>query len=106
MNPELKAAWLTALRSGEYKQGHNLLRRDKNNTTVICCLGVLCDISHSGQWDEYNWYWINGIRSQTILPAPLQDIAHISLETADLLAVMNDSGKSFAEIADYIEANL
>lgn len=41
MNPEVKAKWLEALRSGEYKQGREYLRRGN----YYCCLGVLCDIA-------------------------------------------------------------
>ncbi len=41
MNPELKAQWLAALRSGDYKQGsHQLVRNDR-----YCCLGVACDLA-------------------------------------------------------------
>lgn len=40
--PELKAQWVAALRSGEYKQGHGELRT--NGGTRYCCLGVLTDL--------------------------------------------------------------
>ena len=40
MNPEMKAKWVEALRSGEYKQGKGALRREG----MFCCLGVLCDL--------------------------------------------------------------
>ena len=40
MKTEIKEKWLTALRSGNYKQTKGTLR--KNNS--FCCLGVLCDI--------------------------------------------------------------
>jgi len=39
MNPEIKAQWLTDLRSGEFKQGQNYLNADGK----LCCLGVLCE---------------------------------------------------------------
>ena len=41
MNPEIKALWITALRSGEYKQGRSSLNVDDK----FCCLGVLCDLA-------------------------------------------------------------
>jgi hypothetical protein len=41
MNPEVKAKWLEALRSGEYNQGRNKLRTAEG----LCCLGVLCEIA-------------------------------------------------------------
>jgi hypothetical protein len=45
MNPEVKALWLDALRSGEYKQGQGRLRKTEDDGTFsYCCLGVLCDL--------------------------------------------------------------
>ena len=41
MKPEIKQAWVEALRSGEYTQG--LQQLTANNR--FCCLGVLCDIA-------------------------------------------------------------
>ena len=40
MNKKIKAKWVAALRSGQYKQTQNQLR-DGNK---FCCLGVLCNI--------------------------------------------------------------
>lgn len=41
MNPEIKARWTDALRSGEYPQTANCLRDNKG----YCCLGVLTDLA-------------------------------------------------------------
>ena len=41
MKPEIKKLWVKALRSGEYKQGHDALRPTPN---TFCCLGVLCNL--------------------------------------------------------------
>lgn len=53
MNPEVKAEWLDALRSGNYKQGKGYL---KDNKDEFCCLGVLCDLyakKHpEAYWDQ------------------------------------------------------
>ncbi len=58
MNSEVKAEWVAALRSGEYRQGTGHLR---NVTTALenapathCCLGVLCDLyakKGEGEWN-------------------------------------------------------
>jgi hypothetical protein len=40
VNPEVKALWLTDLRSGEFTQGKGMLR---NTEDEYCCLGVLCE---------------------------------------------------------------
>ena len=39
--PEIKAEWIAALRSGEYKQRSGGLRHGD----TYCCLGVLCEIA-------------------------------------------------------------
>ena len=41
MNIEIKARWIAALRSGNYKQGHHTLHTEDN---CFCALGVLCDL--------------------------------------------------------------
>ena len=40
MNSKIKKRWLTALRSGDYKQSKNSLK----SSDGYCCLGVLCDV--------------------------------------------------------------
>jgi hypothetical protein len=34
MDPEIKAKWIAALRSGKYKQGRNKLRSDNSHLNV------------------------------------------------------------------------
>jgi hypothetical protein len=41
MNPEIRALWSGALRSGKYEQGTGWLNRDGR----YCCLGVLCELA-------------------------------------------------------------
>ncbi len=43
MNPEIKAKWVAALRSGEFTQGHGGLYN--RETDSYCCLGVLCELA-------------------------------------------------------------
>lgn len=40
MDAALKAKWVEALRSGDYRQGEGQLHNNDNDT--FCCLGVLC----------------------------------------------------------------
>lgn len=99
MKPDIKAQWLKALRSGDYLQGKQRLRSELNKKVFYCCLGVLCDIGF-GTWEE---------KTKGIISYPDPDyIYKIELKTSDmfLLAKMNDDGKSFDEIADWIEENL
>lgn len=53
---ERRAKLVTALRSGDYKQGQRKLRSYENK---FCCLGVACDLYDSTKWEkiqsvEYN----------------------------------------------------
>ncbi len=43
MNPEVKALWVGALRSGKYKQGRGRLHDPADNS--FCCMGVLCELA-------------------------------------------------------------
>lgn len=45
LKPEVKAAWVTALRSGEYKQGTGCLNKLIDGEEHYCCLGVLADLA-------------------------------------------------------------
>jgi hypothetical protein len=45
MNPEIKAEWVAALRSGEYKQGRSYLGQRLDDEMYYCCLGVLCEVT-------------------------------------------------------------
>ncbi len=45
MNPEAKALWIAALRSGNFNQGRGNLRYKQDGQDLHCCLGVLMDIA-------------------------------------------------------------
>lgn len=48
MNADVRAAWVAALRSGEYKQGHGALCQDDpeaEGEKLYCCLGVLAELA-------------------------------------------------------------
>lgn len=103
MNPEIKAKWIEALRSGKYQQTAGTLR----NNDGFCCLGVLCDVMGS-TWDEHGTAESpdGRFRSAYLLAHELKDAIGLSDFRQSILFEMNDCGKSFPEIADYIEANL
>jgi hypothetical protein len=50
MKPEIKQAWIDALRSGHYQQSQGALKRCGG----FCCLGVLCDL-HMKATQRANW---------------------------------------------------
>lgn len=100
MKQEIADRWVEALRSGKYKQEQGALRFGNK----FCCLGVLCDISKRDGWV------INSYLGQTShLPYEVQAWADLDSDDgripsqAGTLAYLNDSGKSFVEIADVIE---
>ena len=88
MDKKLKAKWIKALRSGNFKQLKGRYYDRESNR--YCCIGVLGRIA---QGDSYT------------------GSGHATLETklgehCQELIDMNDSGKSFKRIAAYIEAKL
>lgn len=134
MNPEIKARWVAALRSGEYRQGDGFLRiHQADDSDLYCCLGVLCDLAVQ----DGLAFWSKPKSSQaaasivtqasrdcTGLPVPIREWAGLPARamTPELrhsdgalhwAAVFNDGDKtlgvskhSFEEIADLIEQQL
>lgn len=104
MNETVKVNWLEALRSGKYKQGQCRLRQKDGS---LCCLGVLCDVLDPNGWDDddqygYRWGW--DVKSAAEVPSAVQK--EIGLPGQSTLMEMNDTeGKTFEQIADWIEAN-
>lgn len=97
MDEDLKAKWTKALRSGEYPQGQRLLYKDG----AYCCLGVLHRIA-VGETPPSAWSDKPAILKfiDDPLPGGGEGCAHTRL------VAMNDAGKTFAEIAEWIDANL
>lgn len=93
MDAKIKAKWIKALRSGEYKQATGALRVNDS----YCCLGVLADLQGADD-DEFH-RWRTSAQPPSI--CELVDMNY-ALELAD----RNDSGESFEQIADYIKKNL
>lgn len=110
---EILTEWVKRLRSGEYQQGQIYLNRNGK----YCCLGVLCEIAtlegivHStidSSSGIVRYSGDIGLPEATILPYEVQRWAGVGgggpLIDGDSLVSMNDSGVSFADIADVIEA--
>lgn len=120
---EFKYLWIAALRSGKYKQAKGLLK----SNTGFCCLGVACDLINQNTWkriEEYDeetgesfesddrWYTSAGNdelpEEQDMTEEVFQVLAseYKNSRVMDKLAAMNDAGRSFAELADWIEEHL
>jgi hypothetical protein len=119
-------AWLDALRSGDYKQVQRKLTDGKGG---YCCLGVLCEakglpkkVIEGPEGDLASIYYVfdreNNSLSAGIIPhreqsTILEDLDLSKLvhtkegcdELSSFLITMNDDGKTFDEIADFIEAH-
>jgi hypothetical protein len=104
MNPEVKTKWVNALRSSDYEQGRFALRDSQN---CYCCLGVLCDLyakEKRKEWVKGTWCYY--YQSKDACP-PISVAKWSDCRSFSKLMRMNDvEGKSFKEIADYIEENL
>ena len=106
--------WITALRSGKYIQGKDDLRsfaKDKDTPERFCCLGVLCDILDNTKWNkklagiykENRWLYID---QGGYLPTKIREMVGLSTKEENGLVLMNSAGKSFNEIANYIEMEI
>jgi hypothetical protein len=98
MKAELKAQWVAALRSGDYKQGRYRLQEADG----FCCMGVLCVVAG----------WPTDDRDGSVNSAPYDPVREAigGLSAAQMLSRMNDriddGHKSFDEIADWIEQHI
>jgi hypothetical protein len=119
---EIKTRWLHALRHDEYKQADEVLCRriDDYGSSGYCCLGVLVDVLEPG---KLNTYYGEDFLDECItnntefiedhgLEALCAKVDNSNSKYApgstyeDVLVNMNDGGKTFAEIADWIEEHL
>ena len=104
MNKKLKDKWIKALRSGEYEQGTMRLVTAGKRYDEFCCLGVLADVA-GAEWNEYMEPCIGDevVGSQGRL-----DLGYFKLpgKVEEHLVNMNDTGKSFKQIANWIEKNV
>lgn len=104
-------AWVAALRSGEYSQAHGMLRHGNGGDYSFCCLGVLAETSPrlrrdpAADDDGYGEYVFDGGERDTRWSCDLPSVVLARGLQSELIR-MNDRGRSFAEIADWIEANV
>ena len=103
LNQKFKRKWVTALRSGKFKQGSGYLKT--KGVQKHCCLGVACAIAGI----PAQVYGNKGMPSelpekyQKMLPPFFRAENSCDREAMTDLSSMNDDGASFEKIADYIE---
>jgi hypothetical protein len=98
--------WVENLRSGEYKQARQSLH---NYSGEFCCLGVACDLFGKGKWDPSAVYYYEENEMHfggSDIPASVRIALGLNNHVVRHLAILNDKGHSFSEIADYIENEL
>jgi hypothetical protein len=111
MNPQIKQKWVSALRSGEYQQTQERLRKEDG----FCCLGVLCDLyikENNVEWeiDEDDMYRYE--KHFTVLPPSVVEWAGVEDSNPYVnggigtLSGLNDRGSTFEQIAYVIEEQL
>jgi hypothetical protein len=110
VNKDIKTKWLEALRSGEYKQGQGALQ---TSDKTFCCLGVLCEVQgiNSRLTGGYAFESAPVVvydfeadrRSGSTVYAEEYESAGLSNRAIHELIEQNDNGKSFIEIAGFIE---
>lgn len=119
---EVRAAWVAALRSGEYKQAIGCLVEFQDWNPRYCCLGVLCDLAeqagvvqrHVDQRGEASFSGHSHTLPQVVadwagLVGPegslVKDAGWESEDAEATLAWLNDNKRyTFAQIADVIES--
>lgn len=102
--------WVAALRSGKYQQGKTMLCENGKH----CCLGVACEIAIANgialerevKEDGHVSY---GDGFTAIMPLEVTQWLKLSNnlgsnKTGESLAVKNDKGVPFDQIADFIES--
>ncbi len=115
MNDLIKLQWLTALRSGVYKQCKGVLRDEDGN---FCCLGVLTDLYCAGnneKWVESSAdfsYYLQGDneKEDAVLPDVVVGwsgiVTHNPIVNDEPIAELNDIGYSFEQLAELIDEQL
>lgn len=113
MDPETKAEWVTALRSGKYRQAKEALAYLKNKRYSYCCLGVLCNLdTRVDRQVADSWGSVQFVMGDEVFDDGEPSVAFrrsvgLSDGAMQHLIHMNDNeGKSFEEIADWIEERL
>ena len=102
-----RAELVEALRSGRYKQAQYSLR----DGDYFCCLGVACDVSGLGEWDNFQY-----LNNSIYLPSEVMKYYGFNEKEGlffafkngpkirKFLSSLNDNSYTFKEIADVIES--
>ncbi len=97
---EFRTEWLTALRSGLYKQGKNLLVDDNGK---YCCLGVACLVAQVNLLDMVGWGFPDEIFNKQHYDIPeVLDNNHYQ-NFAPTLVMLNDGSNLLRDNVEMLE---
>ena len=123
MNKAIKAQWIEALKSGDYKKGNSALYYKNKETEEMeyCCLGVLCDLYQKEHPETSSWRApedkghflrtfdvrvggeVEELGCNSYPPKVVTEWADLHGIYVNSLAVKNDNGATFHQIAEEIE---
>lgn len=120
MNEEIKTQWCEALRSGKFVQTQGQLKYESTDgSAAYCCLGVLTNLFCRAKKKAWNRVKFNEKHTDGEYLLPKEVMEWAELKSCDpiikkrtknrlpkTLSQLNDSGKTFEEIADKIEKKL
>lgn len=114
MHRNVRDRWCAALRSGRYDAGRGCLRSaEPDGTSRYDPLGVLCDLSGHGEWeklypdaDRWSFRYDEEQYYRCFPPLTLLMAVRLPLGCAVAVATMSDEGRSFADVAAWIENNI
>lgn len=129
MKKEVADLWIAALESGEYDQARGTLQQIEESRTGdeiypkgFCCLGVLCEVAIKNglNVEKVEKPWLSKVAYDNytdFLPSTVQSWAGMKTSTGEFdvydnlerdteeLTDLNDTGKTFKEIAQIIRNN-
>ncbi len=104
MKTRVKQAWITALRSGDYKQGKGSLLTCGLQDNKYCCLGVLVNIFENENDLKFDKDSTGEGRNHcNFLPSIVVQWSGVTVSQQEILASLNDRGIDFNLIARVID---
>lgn len=116
MPKELLAKWLAALRSGDFQQCRGSMMKVDEGQPGFCCLGVLAKVADADESEMARGTpsrrFLDSARIEFVTEGPKSNGLMDSADAGNpylppiqnFATCANDGGRTFAEIADAIEA--
>ena len=106
MGVEIRQKLIDALRDG--KRGYAVFRLRLDD--CFCAVGVLLDLVNPNAWEldpKKGWFWkFAGEKYKGMPPVAFAPTVQSNSYTIKQIQVINDEGKTHAQVVDWIEANV